>query len=60
MRKSVAFTIRLAAEAEALREEAAKLPPGSRQDSLLRKARQNDTAAKMAEWINSPGLRSPV
>ncbi len=51
---------RLAAEAKALRDEAAKLPPGFKRDNLLRKARQDDTAADMAAWINSPGLRSPT
>ncbi len=51
---------RLAAKAKALREEAAKLPPGFKRDTLLRKARQDDTAANMTAWINSPGLRRPI
>jgi hypothetical protein len=51
---------RLVAEAKALREQAAKLPPSLERDSLLRRARQNETAADMAAWINSPGLKSPT
>ncbi len=51
---------RLAAEARALREQAARLPPGLKRDSLLRRARQDETAAQMSAWINSPGLRAPA
>lgn len=50
---------RLMSEAKQLRQQAAQLPPGIERDRLLRKARQDDTAAYMATWIGSPGLRSP-
>ena len=40
-----------------LREEARFLPPGARQDDLLRQARQADTAAHMEEWLRSPGVQ---
>lgn len=49
----------LTTEAKELRRRAAKLPPGSARDRLLRKATHHDTAANMTAWINSPGLRPP-
>jgi hypothetical protein len=50
---------RLAEEAERLRQEARKLPPGSRREILLRKARQDEITAHLAEWLTSPGLQPP-
>ena len=50
---------RLATEAKRLREEAKALAPGIARESLLRKARQTETASHMSEWLSSPGLRSP-
>ncbi|UPK24403.1 hypothetical protein [Bradyrhizobium sp. 195] len=51
--------IRLAAEAERLREEAKLLPPGAARDEMLRKARQAETGSQMSEWLRSPGLQPP-
>jgi hypothetical protein len=42
-----------------LRAEAEQLPPGIAQDTLLKKARQAETAAHIDEWLKSPGLQSP-
>ncbi|WP_275194157.1 hypothetical protein [Bradyrhizobium sp. CSA207] len=50
---------RLAEEAERLREEARNLPPGSLRETLLRKARQDEVTAHIAEWLTSPGLQPP-
>jgi hypothetical protein len=50
---------RLAQEAERLRQEAKKLPPGSTRETLLRKARQEEITAHLAEWLTSPGLQPP-
>jgi hypothetical protein len=50
---------RLAIEAKQLRENAAQLPPGIERERLLRKARQDETASHMSEWLRSPGLRTP-
>ena len=55
----LSFQDRLAAFAEDARTQAARLPPGMEQDDMLRKARQADTAAHLAEWANSPGLQPP-
>lgn len=50
---------RLAEEAKILREEAKKLPPGERQESLLEKARQAETGSHISEWLRFPGLKPP-
>ncbi|HLG89474.1 MAG TPA: hypothetical protein VKZ79_20020 [Alphaproteobacteria bacterium] len=50
---------RLADEANRLREEAKRLPPGPAREGLLRKAREDELVAHMAEWITSPGLQPP-
>lgn len=51
---------RLAAFAEDARAEAGKLPPSLKRDELERNARQADTAARLDEWVNSPGLQPPT
>nr|WP_249816429.1 MULTISPECIES: hypothetical protein [unclassified Bradyrhizobium] len=51
---------RLAKEAKELRMVAASLPPGPTRDAVLRKARQDETAMHMTEWLNSPGLKPPT
>ncbi|MBR0816199.1 MULTISPECIES: hypothetical protein [Bradyrhizobium] len=51
--------IRLAAEAERLREQAELLPPGATRDEMLRRARQAETGSQMSEWLRSPGLQPP-
>jgi hypothetical protein len=56
----LALEKRLADEAKQLREEAEQLPPGFEREALLRKARQDETAAHITEWLTSPGLRSPT
>ena len=54
------LTDRLAAWAEEVREQAAKLPAGPERDALLKKLRQADTAAHLEDWANSPGLQPPT
>ena len=51
---------RLAKEAKELRMVAASLQPGPTRDAVLRKARQDETAMHMTEWLNSPGLKPPT
>jgi hypothetical protein len=51
---------RLMLEANRLKDEAHKLPYGPLRDAMIRKARQNETAAHMDQWLSSPGLQSPV
>lgn len=50
---------RLTAEAKILREQAAKMRPCFERERLLRKARQDETAAHISEWLRSPGLQPP-
>ena len=51
---------RLAEEAKELRVVAETLPPGPARDQVLRKARQDETALHMSDWLNSPGLKPPI
>jgi hypothetical protein len=51
---------RLRLWAEKIREDAKHLRPGSEKDALLKKARQADTASRLDEWANSPGLQPPT
>ena len=58
-KQTEALEVRLAAEAERLRDEAKALPPGAARDEILRKARQAETGSQMSEWLRSPGLQPP-
>jgi hypothetical protein len=55
----MSFPDDLSQEAERLRAEAEKRPPGTERHDLERKARQAETAAHIDEWLESPGLRPP-
>jgi hypothetical protein len=50
---------RLAEEAERLKQNARTMPVGKERDSLMRKARQLETASHINEWLSSPGLQTP-
>jgi hypothetical protein len=50
---------RLEEQAKRLRREAEAVPPGVERDRLMRQARQAETAARMSEWLSSPGLQPP-
>lgn len=47
---------RLAREAQRWREQASSLPPGQERETLLKKARQADTAVHVSDWVSVPGL----
>jgi hypothetical protein len=49
----------LTKEAQRLRKEAQGTPPGIERQRLIRRARQSETAARMQEWLSSPGLQRP-
>jgi hypothetical protein len=51
---------RLIREAQRLRKEAGETQPGLVQETLVRRARQAETAAQIHEWLTSPGLQAPV
>jgi hypothetical protein len=46
-------------EAMRLKDQANELPPGPLRDARIRKARQAVTAARVHEWVSSPGLQVP-
>lgn len=51
---------RLAEGSRKAREEARLLPPGIKREELLRRARRNEVAANMSQWLRSPGLSAPT
>ena len=54
------FGERLSAQAQLLKDEAQRLPPGRARDALLRSVRQIEAAVKVNEWLTSPGLQPPA
>ena len=60
VKHTLTFEERLAEEARRFREEAEKLPLGSKaRDLILRRAQQAEIASHINEWMSSPGLASP-
>ena len=55
----LSFPDRLEQEAKALKDQARELRPSKQRETLLRKARQLETAAHINEWLASPGLSPP-
>jgi hypothetical protein len=54
------LTEQLADDTAQLREQAKLLPPGLTRDHVIRRIRQNETAADLCLWLNSPGLQPPM
>jgi hypothetical protein len=42
-----------------LRKEAQGTPPGLEREKLIRQARKAEAAARIQEWLSSPGLQPP-
>jgi hypothetical protein len=59
-KQTISFKDRLADWAERIREQAARLPPGTERDEMLKRASQADTAAHLDDWANSRGLQPPT
>jgi len=59
LKQSLTLPDRLSAWAKELREQAAKLPPGTARDVILNKASLANTTAHLDDWANSPGLQPP-
>jgi hypothetical protein len=57
--KPHSFEDRLAEAAAKFEAQARRLQPGKQRDELLRKLDQIDAAARLHQWLNSPGLRPP-
>jgi hypothetical protein len=58
-KQTQSLEVRLAEEAQRLREEAKLLPPGALREELIRKARHAETGSRLTEWLTSRGLRPP-
>jgi hypothetical protein len=58
-KQTIPLDQRLEEQAKRLRDEARGTPPGIERDRLIRRARRAETAARMSEWLTSPGLQPP-
>jgi hypothetical protein len=60
IQQKLTFKQRLSEEAIRFKEAAEKEHPGTMaRELLLRRARQAETASRISEWVNSPGLAPP-
>jgi hypothetical protein len=59
-KQNISLKDRLTMWAKDVREQAAALPPGPERETLVKKARQAETASHLDNWANSPGLQSPT
>ena len=50
---------RLVQDVEHLKTQLAMLPPGPERDHIVKRIRQNETAANIDQWLKSPGLQPP-
>jgi hypothetical protein len=58
--QSTSLKDRLASFAKKLRKQASLLPPGEEKESLLKRAKQADTAwSDVKRWVDSPELQPP-
>lgn len=58
--KPHSFGEQLEAEKLRLKLQAKQLPNGPTKDAVALKIRQLEAAAKMNEWLSSPGLKPPT
>ncbi|MGY3478568.1 hypothetical protein [Bradyrhizobium ottawaense] len=59
-KQSISLKDRLALFAKEASEKASKLPPGPERESLLKKARQAETATRVDEWATDCGQPAPL
>jgi hypothetical protein len=59
LKQTISLRDRLTAFAEEARDKASVLSAGMARDELLKKARVADTASRINDWANSPGLQPP-
>jgi hypothetical protein len=58
-KQTIPLEERLRLQADADRERAKALPPSHEREELLLRARRAETASRLTEWLNSPGLQPP-
>jgi hypothetical protein len=58
-KQTLSLSDRLVQDVEQLKTQLATLPPGPERDQLLKRIRQNETAANIEQWLKSPGLQPP-
>jgi hypothetical protein len=58
-KQTAPLELRLEEQAKRLRQEANGTPPGVERETLIRRARQAETASHISQWISSKGLQPP-
>ena len=58
-KQTAPLELRLEEQAKRLRQEAKGIPPGVEHETLIRRARQAETASHISQWISSKGLQPP-
>lgn len=56
-KQTVSFSERLRLAAREARQSAQRLPQGPERETLLKKARQAETAMRISGWLTLPGSR---
>jgi hypothetical protein len=58
-KQTLSLSERLVQDSEHLKAQLATLSPGPERDRLVKRIRQNETAANIEQWLKSPGLQPP-
>jgi hypothetical protein len=58
-KQTAPLELRLEEQAKRLRQEAKGTAPGVEHETLIRRARQAETASHISQWISSKGLQPP-
>jgi hypothetical protein len=58
-KQTLSLSARLVQDVEHLKAQLAMTPPGPERDHLVKRIRQNETAAHIDQWLTSPGLQPP-
>ena len=59
LKQVLSLSDRLKVFSDQLKAKAAELRAGAKKEALLKRARTADTASRIDQWANSPGLRPP-
>ena len=60
VKQSLSLKDRLASFAKEASGKASRMPPGPERESLLKKARQAETASRVDEWATDRGRHAPL
>ena len=59
IKQTTSLDERLTQQLQQIKEQVGTMPSGRARDEMMRTARQAETAARLNEWLSSPGLQAP-